>query len=178
MKHMTWIGMVVLSACAQTEIAPLPQGTPVTIAQLLTETAATPYECTGFDARSDSCEAISTYTRSGDRVANAGMFLLSEEPRIKASGTVKLRIVGDRLCGDLGETDLSIEGMADPQAAAFVRDTAIAVLGQLGEICASYARLGEGHYVADYTTASGDPLPEAREELRFFARPKKLRAVE
>ena len=169
------IALCVLAAPAGAQTMPS-ESDFVPAERLLEEIAETPYECTGYDASSDSCEVLSFYQREGETILNGGQFVVSMDPRITGSAYVPLQIRDGKFCGDLDDMDLRLEG-GEPG----MEDMVIAIMRQAmepyGEICSSYYRTGtEGEYTSVVRGESGEVVPEGVDVMQFFAEPKAIRA--
>lgn len=168
-----------LAACAAPPVPPpVPDETSrVDAASFLQAIEDTPYECADYEASSESCSVVSTYTRRGSEVLNRGVFLVDDAPPLRATGRMTLTIREGQLCGDLGRTELSIEG-ADSEINAFITDVSRQMMGAQGVICATIYRTGPNRYVQMIRNAQGEVLPDGQEEVVFFATPKAIRYEE
>ncbi|MFD1344429.1 hypothetical protein [Litorisediminicola beolgyonensis] len=169
-------GAAALAGCATPE---MPQkGAFVPFSEVMAETSGKPWECTAYEAATDSCEALSTYELTGDRIDSRGQFVIDTRPSIIAAGAVRFRERDGRACGNLGQMRMSFDGLDDPQAETFIREAVRATFGQMGEICVSYFRAGEDRYVVEARDAAGALIPDGTDVVTFFADKKALREAD
>ena len=144
---------------------------------VMAETEGLPFECSVYDAASDSCEAISTNRVSGEVVDGTTQVLLSAEPQVILSGTARAQITPDgRLCVAPDAYRLDIEGAPDRQAAEFLAGTLEAEIATRGTVCASYFRTEQpGVYRTELRDAAGALLPDGRDVSTFLPDRARLR---
>ena len=153
----------------------LAQGKPISPADMVARTEATPWECSGYDPATDTCEALSRMRLDGGGVFTEGRFVLVEEPRVVVVLSGTLQPVGDAACIDVGEMELGFDPGTPAEMVAPLRAAIGASLDATGVLCYTYIDRGDGTYLSRATDAGGTPVPDADEEVVFLAAPRELR---
>jgi len=172
------VGFVALSACATpaTPPAPILDGAPIPFSQVLAENVDRPFECLGYDARTDTCEEVSTFEAlgNGQYIATSTTLFGPSFPPIII--TTKLSENGDMVCFDISEISFSVKGESDLST-----ELALASIENefknFGETCGVYVASETG-YTAQIVRGPDFALADPPVELRFFAREKGLRFEE
>ena len=134
--------------------------------------AATPYECSGYEPLTDSCETLAKVLMSGETMTAGGKSMLDETSDIAITANGALN--GDRIC--VGPNDYEIKvsgpntdmnGMVETQTKAFV--------SQFGVVCTTYYDNGDGSYLSVTAQEDGTPVPMGTETVHFFPDEKPLR---
>ncbi len=149
----------------------------VPFATVMAETEGLPFECSAYDAATDSCEAIGTNRVSGDIVDGSAQLLLSAAPPVTLSVTARARITPDgRVCIGPETYRFDIDGAPDRQSAEFFAGTMEAELAAQGPVCGAYFRTDQpGVYITESRDASGALVPQGRDVSTFVTERKRLR---
>lgn len=173
------IGVAALAGCGvpQGSIGPrLATGDLVPVNALL-ESYGGQIACSGYDAPSDSCKSIASWTVAGDQVVirETGF---AEAP----GGTVQKlelisvgRIVDDAICVASQNIGLGQNQLEEP-AAEFILAATRGAVASRGGVCTRYfgSPRGEG-LVARTLGANGRAMPTGDVPVMFFPFPKELR---
>ncbi|MBV2358721.1 hypothetical protein KUH32_02965 [Thalassococcus sp. CAU 1522] len=167
--------LALLAGCA----APPPEpGAFVPFVQVLGETAGRPFECTGYDPVSDTCESVGVLRRSGDDLGAEAFLVLPI-----AGQPVTLRFTGrgvirnDRACGVPGSYATEVTSEADQAFKDVFTEVMGVIFESMGELCTAYYRGPDGSYVTEATDEAGQVLPGGRDTAHFFARQPRLRPM-
>ena len=145
--------------------------------ELLTRTAATPFECANYDLETDSCEMISRYqARSDGTVQARSTFILDADLRAVMTVTDTLRPEGARLCTDGKSTTAKVTGdQLTAQDNANLAELFLQTARAFGPSCISFFERG-GVLVGLSETPDGQILRgQPAFVLTYFAEPKPLR---
>ncbi|MCF2905301.1 hypothetical protein L0666_09890 [Octadecabacter sp. CECT 8868] len=164
------IGLTALTAC----MTPLPSPEEVIpFSQVLAETEGRPYECSEYDAATDTCDAITTtqITGPGRYFSRTTFFVDPSLPALE--GALALYDRGDAVCGNMANSELSFSGDV-----GFAQELMLASIesefATLGEICVVYTKTENGYrtqVISGPDLAFEDPI----DDYQFFASPKPLR---
>ena len=169
------VGFVALSACARPPVPTL-DGAPIPFSQVLADNVDRPFECLGYDARTDTCEEVSTFEALGNGryIATSTTLFGPSSPPITI--TTKLRENGDMVCFNISEIAFSVKGESDLST-----ELALASIENefkdFGEACGIYVASETG-YTAQIVSGPDFALADPFVDLRFFAREKGLRFEE
>lgn len=163
-----------LAACATVP----EKGDFVPIQTLAAETQDLPFECTGYDAATDSCEGIGQRTINGSTMTSMSLVALGDENGAGTmSFTTKHPIVDGKVCGIIGEPDVKVNGKSVKEGENFMVDFLTGFLTAIAqETCSAYYRSGD-HYFIEATGPDGTVLDDFSTYSRFFAEMKTLRAM-
>lgn len=166
-----------LAACETPAPSP-PAGNVLPIKTVLAETKGRPYECSEYDPASDSCEALSRWRIIGNTVEAQTVFALNEGLPARITVVSRHTLSADgRICGLKGQPRIRVESDGSPEAERAIEELfTVLIAGALTEACGSYFRAQQG-YITEATDRAGQLLPDGRGTSRFFATPKKLRAL-
>lgn len=178
MRLLPLVPLLALAACETPRPAP-PAGAALTLRQVAAETRGRPYECTRYQAASDSCEAIARWTISGNEVQAETLFALDAGLPATVRVISRHRIDSEgRSCGLVGASRVTVlsEGSARAEEAIAGLFSALQT-GSMQNACATYRRDGAG-YITTVTDAQGHLIEDSAAQSRFFERPRKLRPVQ
>lgn len=177
--------LLALAACDMAQEAPPASGA-LSLRQVAAETQGRPYECTEYQAETDSCEAIARWTISGDVVRAETVFALDEGLPATIRVVSRHRIDNrGRSFGLVGAPRVTVTSPGSPEAKRAIADLFKSVLADtLHDTCAAYSRAGTkmadgagDGYITEVTDAEGNPLEDGAARSRFFSQPRKLRPV-
>ena len=169
------VGLVASSACTTPPVRTL-DGAAIPFSQVLAENVDRPFECLGYDPRTDTCEEVSTFEAlgNGQYIATSTTLFGPSSPPIII--TTKLSENGDMVCFNISEIAFSVKGESDLST-----ELALASIEnefkQFGEACGIYVASETG-YTAQIVSGPDFALDDPLVELRFFAREKALRFEE
>lgn len=177
MKHFTLSAALLgLTAC-MTPPPSVPGTIPFT--QVLAETQGRPFECLNYDARTDTCEAITTYASLGGNVYSSRSRSIFDEAGGQVDVTGTFSALNGQICSDASDLELTrVSGQADLQG-ELAMATVVDFLKDEGVGCVGFFR-GEGdvEYTARYTSGSEFFMQTNPQSLTYFDAPKRLRPVE
>ncbi|MDJ0639226.1 MAG: hypothetical protein QNJ20_10350 [Paracoccaceae bacterium] len=166
--------LLITAACA-----PVPKGAAVPMKQLFSENSSRPFECTDYEASSDSCEGIARRTLRSNTVVYDAEFIMPRLPGVPGRPRVLVnmpfKLESTRYCGDFRTAKVQVRGLPS----SYNTDLAIAFKTQLakeGAVCTSYYRDGGG-YVSVTTRPNGEPVRDGIGKVFFLSSPKKLRTI-
>ena len=163
-------GFVVLGACT-VPVVTIDGAIP--FSQVMAETADLPYECSAYDARTDSCRGYSTHEPQGDGrfLATSTVRLAEEVPAIEATYSVV----------ETGNVVCSINSTLELR---FAREVGLSEELRLAEFesafkaqedtCFIYTRTENG-YRSQVVRGPEEALADPISDYQFFNAPKRLR---
>ena len=167
------LAAISLAAC---DALPQP-GEKITFSQMEAETKSRPYECSGYDAVSDTCEAI------GRTVPRGRVFFAEAQTVFDVDGdlvTIRFFGTGTERNGMscTSPDDYAIEEVGSKtEFGNFLVGTMTTVITVLGEVCGTHYHQPDGGYMVIYTDGTGRPLPGLTDTWYHFADSKKLRVI-
>lgn len=171
------LAMAALGGCAPVQKVTVNVPTKGEFLNLRHIIAANPQKkaCLGYDAASNSCASVITYTVDGDTVTaqETTALLLAGGGGTQYIQTLTRSTIHDGRACTQGD---GVEVTGRDEMSEFVRDEARS-LYQLygGSICASYYRSGDG-YVVNRTGANGQTVPPGDVHFQFIPGEAQLRA--
>lgn len=162
-----------MAACS----APLQRGAPIPVLNVMAQAAARPFICASYDARTDTCETVSTVRVNGSRISYDTQLAVNY-----AGAPVALRVQADSLvrgveeCFDGKSARVTVDSSAIPDAEAkLIKTVLLETYAIYDGLCGThYATSGEGYFFI-VNNEKGIELPALSAEVRFFAERKPLR---
>lgn len=159
-----------LSACAS---APMIDGAELSLPQMLAENRDKPYECVNYNAETDRCKALSTYTSRGFGVFDIRAQSLFPPTGGVVLGRARFATEGTLACANYANYNATaVSGDISPDGEARL-ERAVEFLQGIGEFCISFQRDGDG-YTANYVRGNRYVMSLRPERIDFFAEPKEL----
>ena len=178
MRLMPLVPLLALAACEAPRPA-APTRDVLTLRQVAAETSGRPYECTKYEAETDSCEAIARWSIHGNAVHAETLFALNTVPPAKVRVRSRHRIDAQgRSCGFIGTPQVTVQS-AEPAETekAIAGRVAAALAARMATACATFIRAGDG-YMTEVRDAQGHLMEGGTARARFFERPRRLRPVQ
>lgn len=176
----TALPLAALAALALAACETIPEkGEFVPYRSVLAETRDTPFECSGFEPMSGTCEALGRSTLRGNIVTTDTIMAIDEglPTTVKIRSRHRLEADG-RTCGVIGEPRVTVTSASGPEANAAIEDLFKVIIGGvLEDACVSYYRSPVG-YVTEVTGRDGTLVPDGRSHSRFFAEAQPVRPLE